>query len=490
MLYDGHTQAGTASLLGMALIHPVEPFKDSGLMFSRNTDAGILYRQDGPLAAALHNDVHRSVFHIVLHRIVAQILHNLIDHAANTLNAAMVAANPNGNTPLLCCCLQCVCDFFYNSHQVDVLSGDLDTFIQMTDADHILNQIHQPDGFLSDMPNKAWLIFRFYKAMLQQLRTANDSLKGSLQLMGYIGGELPAVALGIFRIGHINGQNHQANGFRSGFNPVEQEFVFPSISNRVAFILSLSKCLINRRSHIIVPVQLVKLFPHAVFIRTKQFHCGRVNTEDYAVLVQQHKTLPHIFNDLMKLVGLLLQFTHLAANFFMLLIDAVQQRGQFFISIILKRMLQPVCLVILIAIILSAVLSNRMSKKVMEPLNGLDLEHPLENDTYEEGGQLTEKVRRKPYSIVLLDEIEKAHPDVFNLLLQVMDEGRLTDSYGRMVDFKNTVIIMTSNIGTRQLKDFGRGVGFATQSRLDDKEFSRSVIQKALNKSFAPEFIN
>ena len=109
---------------------------------------------------------------------------------------------------------------------------------------------------------------------------------------------------------------------------------------------------------------------------------------------------------------------------------------------------------------------------------------------YEEGGQLTEKVRRKPYSIVLLDEIEKAHPDVFNLLLQVMDEGRLTDSYGRMVDFKNTVVIMTSNIGTRQLKEFGRGVGFATQSRLDDKEFSRSVIQKALNKSFAPEFIN
>lgn len=109
---------------------------------------------------------------------------------------------------------------------------------------------------------------------------------------------------------------------------------------------------------------------------------------------------------------------------------------------------------------------------------------------YEEGGQLTEKVRRKPYSIILLDEIEKAHPDVFNLLLQVMDEGRLTDSYGRIVDFKNTVIIMTSNVGTRQLKDFGRGVGFATQSRLDDKEFSRSVIQKALNKSFAPEFLN
>ncbi len=109
---------------------------------------------------------------------------------------------------------------------------------------------------------------------------------------------------------------------------------------------------------------------------------------------------------------------------------------------------------------------------------------------YEEGGQLTEKVRRKPYSIVLLDEIEKAHPDVFNILLQVMDEGRLTDSYGRSVDFKNTVVIMTSNIGTRQLKEFGRGVGFATQSRLDDKEYSRSVINKALNKSFAPEFIN
>lgn len=109
---------------------------------------------------------------------------------------------------------------------------------------------------------------------------------------------------------------------------------------------------------------------------------------------------------------------------------------------------------------------------------------------YEEGGQLTERVRRKPYSIILLDEIEKAHPDVFNLLLQVMDEGRLTDSYGRIVDFKNTVIIMTSNIGTRQLKDFGRGVGFATQGRLDDKEHSRSVITKALNKSFAPEFLN
>ena len=109
---------------------------------------------------------------------------------------------------------------------------------------------------------------------------------------------------------------------------------------------------------------------------------------------------------------------------------------------------------------------------------------------YEEGGQLTEKVRRKPYSIVLLDEIEKAHPDVFNLLLQVMDEGRLTDSFGRTVDFKNNVIIMTSNVGTRQLKEFGRGIGFAAQNRADDKEYSQGVITKALNKSFAPEFIN
>ena len=107
---------------------------------------------------------------------------------------------------------------------------------------------------------------------------------------------------------------------------------------------------------------------------------------------------------------------------------------------------------------------------------------------YEEGGQLTEKVRRRPYSVVLLDEIEKAHPDVFNLLLQVLDEGRLTDSLGRRIDFKNTLIIMTSNIGTRQLKDFGSGVGFAT--RTDDKDYSQSVIQKALNKAFAPEFLN
>lgn len=109
---------------------------------------------------------------------------------------------------------------------------------------------------------------------------------------------------------------------------------------------------------------------------------------------------------------------------------------------------------------------------------------------YEEGGQLTEKVRRKPYSIILLDEIEKAHPDVFNILLQVLDEGRLTDNVGRTIDFKNTVIILTSNIGTRQLKEFGRGVGFAAQNRTDDKEYSRGVIQKALNKTFSPEFLN
>ncbi len=110
---------------------------------------------------------------------------------------------------------------------------------------------------------------------------------------------------------------------------------------------------------------------------------------------------------------------------------------------------------------------------------------------YEEGGQLTEKVRRKPYSIILLDEIEKAHPDVFNLLLQVMDEGRLTDSLGRRIDFKNTIIIMTSNIGTRQLKDFGKGVGFNTSIDVPiDSDFSRGVIQKALNRTFAPEFLN
>ena len=110
---------------------------------------------------------------------------------------------------------------------------------------------------------------------------------------------------------------------------------------------------------------------------------------------------------------------------------------------------------------------------------------------YEEGGQLTEKVRRKPYSIILLDEIEKAHADVFNILLQVMDEGRLTDSLGRRIDFKNTIIIMTSNVGTRQLKDFGKGVGFNTSTTVEaDSEFSRGVIQKALNRTFAPEFLN
>ncbi len=107
---------------------------------------------------------------------------------------------------------------------------------------------------------------------------------------------------------------------------------------------------------------------------------------------------------------------------------------------------------------------------------------------YEEGGQLTEKVRRRPYSVVLLDEIEKAHPDVFNLLLQVMDEGRLTDSLGRRIDFKNTLIIMTSNIGTRQLKDFGSGVGFRTREA--DKEYNHGVLTKALNKAFSPEFLN
>ena len=110
---------------------------------------------------------------------------------------------------------------------------------------------------------------------------------------------------------------------------------------------------------------------------------------------------------------------------------------------------------------------------------------------YEEGGQLTEKVRRKPYSVVLLDEIEKAHPDVFHLLLQVLDEGQLTDSLGRKVDFRNTIIVMTSNIGSRQLKDFGQGVGFSTHAKKKTaSEHTRSVIQNALKRSFAPEFIN
>jgi len=110
---------------------------------------------------------------------------------------------------------------------------------------------------------------------------------------------------------------------------------------------------------------------------------------------------------------------------------------------------------------------------------------------YEEGGQLTEKVRRKPYSVVLLDEIEKAHPDIYNILLQVLDDGQLTDGLGRKVDFKNTLIIMTSNIGVRQLKDFGQGVGFATQSRKEAaEEHSKSIIQGALKKTFSPEFLN
>lgn len=110
---------------------------------------------------------------------------------------------------------------------------------------------------------------------------------------------------------------------------------------------------------------------------------------------------------------------------------------------------------------------------------------------YEEGGQLTERVRRKPYSVILLDEIEKAHPDIYNILLQVLDDGQLTDGLGRKVDFKNTMIIMTSNIGVRQLKDFGAGVGFATASRIENEdEANKAVIEKALKKTFSPEFLN
>lgn len=110
---------------------------------------------------------------------------------------------------------------------------------------------------------------------------------------------------------------------------------------------------------------------------------------------------------------------------------------------------------------------------------------------YEEGGQLTERVRRKPYSVILLDEIEKAHPDIYNILLQVLDDGQLTDGLGRKVDFKNTLIIMTSNIGVRQLKDFGAGVGFATTSRIENEdEANKAVIEKALKKTFSPEFLN
>jgi ATP-dependent Clp protease ATP-binding subunit ClpC len=110
---------------------------------------------------------------------------------------------------------------------------------------------------------------------------------------------------------------------------------------------------------------------------------------------------------------------------------------------------------------------------------------------YEEGGQLTEKVRRKPYSVILLDEIEKAHPDIYNILLQVLDDGQLTDGLGRKVDFKNSLIIMTSNIGARQLKDFGAGVGFATASKIENEdEANKAVIEKALKKTFSPEFLN
>jgi ATP-dependent Clp protease ATP-binding subunit ClpC len=110
---------------------------------------------------------------------------------------------------------------------------------------------------------------------------------------------------------------------------------------------------------------------------------------------------------------------------------------------------------------------------------------------YEEGGQLTERVRRKPYSVILLDEIEKAHPDIYNILLQVLDDGQLTDGLGRKVDFKNTLIIMTSNIGVRQLKDFGEGVGFATSSRVSNaEENNKAVIEKALKRTFSPEFLN
>ena len=110
---------------------------------------------------------------------------------------------------------------------------------------------------------------------------------------------------------------------------------------------------------------------------------------------------------------------------------------------------------------------------------------------YEEGGQLTERVRRKPYSVILLDEIEKAHPDIYNILLQVLDDGQLTDGMGRKIDFKNTLIIMTSNIGVRQLKDFGEGVGFATASRVQNaEENNKAVIEKALKRTFSPEFLN
>lgn len=109
---------------------------------------------------------------------------------------------------------------------------------------------------------------------------------------------------------------------------------------------------------------------------------------------------------------------------------------------------------------------------------------------YNEGGELSEKVRRKPYSVVLLDEVEKAHPDIFNLLLQVLDEGRLTDSNGRNIDFRNTILILTSNTGTKELKDFGSGVGYATATKLDVQSKNKSIIDKAIKKTFSPEFLN
>src|SRR5690606_35378280 len=110
---------------------------------------------------------------------------------------------------------------------------------------------------------------------------------------------------------------------------------------------------------------------------------------------------------------------------------------------------------------------------------------------YEEGGQLTEKVRRKPYSVILLDEVEKAHPDVFNMLLQVLDDGHLADSLRRKIDFRNTIITMTSNVGTRKLKNFGTGVGFGTKAKHEQQgDLTKSVIENALKKAFAPEFLN
>jgi ATP-dependent Clp protease ATP-binding subunit ClpC len=109
---------------------------------------------------------------------------------------------------------------------------------------------------------------------------------------------------------------------------------------------------------------------------------------------------------------------------------------------------------------------------------------------YEEGGQLSEKVRRKPYSVILLDEIEKAHPDIFNILLQVLDEGRLTDSNGRHIDFRNTLLIMTSNIGSREVKDFGSGLGFSNSTKRNVSDNTKHIIEKALKKTFSPEFLN